>query len=129
MRAIFWFITAIIIVLSFVCSGHNSENESDGIFLVGLGSWAPVVLAFVFHNLEKKAKLLLYATACSFLAVSAFALFYLGLLALHVLETGSLGPSGMILAFFPFAYIGLALAGAALGLCMYLTERMIKKYA
>ncbi|GEA06913.1 hypothetical protein KUL42_16740 [Alteromonas sp. KUL42] len=43
--------------------------------------------------------------------------------------SGYIEPSGVILIFFPFAYIGLGIGGAILGLLMFLTEKLIKKYA
>lgn len=128
LKALFWFVTAVIVVFCVICSRDSSGDSSDTILMVSLGGWAPCLLAFVFHCLDKQARLMLYVTACSFIAVSAFAVYFLGLLSLHVLNTGSLGPSGMILAFLPIWYIGLCIGGAIVGLCMYATERLIKKY-
>ncbi|MCB4438640.1 hypothetical protein LHL20_20685 [Alteromonas sp. McT4-15] len=129
MKRLFWLVSIALVVMAIISSWDISNSFGEVLFIVGLASGAPLILAGIFSGLKPDQTAMQYVTAASFTAVSAVGLYFLSLASLQVLTSGPLNESGMLFTFLPFLYIKFAVTGALIGGIAFLAVWLFGKYA
>lgn len=123
MNKFYWITVSLILTLCIICALASFTSIVDFFFMVAWCSWAPVSLA-IFHQLYgERDSLPRFVATGAFLPVSLFTIFYMGILMQPVINSGSIGPAGMIIIFFPVGFFGLGIAGGAFGAFIHAISR------
>jgi hypothetical protein len=126
MTKFFWFLTCIIVALSFISGMGSSESILDTLFLILWCSWGPLIFAAIYQ-VAKNGTLTQYVIGSAFLGVTGFAFYILSLTTYAVVTSGPLNESALIFIAMPFGFLKFSLLGSVCGGAIYYLLKLYRK--
>jgi len=129
MSKLIWLLTFILSTLGFISIAKDNLDIWDQIIIVLWSISGPLVFASIYQLTKKMSLFLQCICLSAFFSNATLGFYFIGETASLAIKSESLGEAMILLAYIPFGYVTYGSIGFLVGVVIYLSLILYRKYA